>query len=79
MTEQLWKIKKRDPTFWDMGVKLAYNIKLSAATNIELSAGVKNIFDSYQKDLDFGPLKDASYVYGPTLPRMYFVGLKVAL
>lgn len=71
--------EKETPTFWDMGVKLAYNIKLSAATNIELSAGVKNIFDSYQKDLDFGPLKDASYVYGPTLPRMYFVGLKVAL
>lgn len=71
--------EKETPTFWDMGVKLAYNIKLSAATNIELSAGVKNIFDSYQKDLDFGPLKDASYVYGPALPRMYFVGLKVAL
>lgn len=47
--------------------------------NLELSAGVKNIFNSYQKDLDFGPLKDAGYVYGPALPRMFFAGLKLTM
>ncbi len=48
-----------------MGLKLAYTFRLSTSVNLELSAGVKNIFNSYQKDLDFGPLKDAGYVYGP--------------
>lgn len=62
--------------FFDMGVKLAYNFRLSAHCNLELSGGVKNIFDQYQKDLDYGPLKDAAYVYGPTFPRIYFVGVK---
>lgn len=62
--------------FMDVGVKLAYNFRLSAHCNLEVSGGVKNIFDQFQKDLDYGPLKDASYIYGPTLPRLYFVGLK---
>lgn len=66
-------------SFWDMGLKLAYNFQLGKATNLEVSGGVKNIFNSFQKDRDQGMLKDASYVYGPAMPRMYFVGLKVAL
>lgn len=53
------------PDFFDMGLKLAYTFRLSTSVNLELSAGVKNIFNSYQKDLDFGPLKDAGYVYCP--------------
>lgn len=65
--------------FWDMGVKLAYNFKLGAGVNLELNGGVKNMFNSYQKDHDYGPLKDTSYIYGPTLPRMYFFGAKFSL
>ncbi|MCD8101245.1 MAG: TonB-dependent receptor [Alistipes sp.] len=62
--------------FIDVGLKLAYNFSLSAHCNLEVSGGVKNIFDQFQKDLDYGRLKDASYIYGPSLPRLYFVGLK---
>ena len=40
---------------------------------------MKNIFDEYQRDLDFGAGKDASYLYGPALPRTYFVGVKLTL
>lgn len=65
--------------FFDLGTKLAYNFRLSKSVNLELNCGVKNIFDSYQKDLDRGPLKDAGYVYGPALPRMYFVGVKFTM
>lgn len=71
--------EKDTPAFWDMGTKLAYIFKLGAGTNLEINAGVKNIFDAYQKDLDYGITKDASYVYGPALPRMYFVGLKFSI
>ncbi len=27
----------------------------------------RNLTDSYQKDFDQGPLRDASYIYGPRL------------
>lgn len=67
------------PDFFDLGLKLSYNFRLSASVWLELSAGVKNILDSYQQDLDFGVMKDAGYVYGPSLPRMYFVGLKLSM
>ncbi|MGL5785541.1 MAG: TonB-dependent receptor [Bacteroidales bacterium] len=71
--------EKITPNYWDMGVKLAYNIKVSKLFNIEVNGGVKNIFDSYQGDLDFGMNKDAAYIYGPSLPRTVFVGLKMEL
>ncbi len=64
--------------FLDIGVKLAYTFKLSGQTNLELSGGVKNIFNSYQNDFDKGIYRDAGYVYGPGLPRTYFIGLKIS-
>lgn len=67
------------PIFCDMDIRLAYNFEITRNFSLELSAGVKNIFDQYQKDLDKGMLRDAGYIYGPNLPRCYFVGLKLAL
>lgn len=72
-------VERDTPDFWDFGLKLAYNFSIGAGTNLELSAGVKNIFDAYQKDLDYGPYKDASYVYGPALPKMFFFGIKITM
>lgn len=72
-------IEKETPDFWDLGLKLSYNIKISKLINLELNGGVKNILDSYQNDLDFGINKDAAYIYGPSLPRTYFVGLKFTM
>lgn len=71
--------EKKTQAFWDMGIKLAYDIALSPGVNIQLNGGVKNIFDSYQKDIDYGPAKDAGYVYGPALPRMLFFGVKFTM
>ncbi len=66
------------PNFWDFGFKLAYNFKISDLFNLELHAGMKNILDHYQSDLETGELKDAGYVYGPSLPRTVFFGAKIA-
>ena len=66
------------PAFWDMGLRLRYDLRLTRQLRLELSTGVKNLFDSFQRDLDYGAGKDASYVYGPSLPRSYFVGAKFA-
>ncbi|MGL4493873.1 MAG: TonB-dependent receptor, partial [Tannerellaceae bacterium] len=66
------------PDFFDMGVKLSYNIPLTKFVNFEVSAGVKNVFNAYQKDFDQGELRDAGYIYGPSLPRSYFVSGKIS-
>lgn len=66
-------------SFFDVGTKFSYTFSISSNISLEINAGVKNIFDEYQKDLDFGVVKDASYLYGPALPRTYFVGVKISM
>lgn len=67
------------PNFFDMGIKVAYDIKLSNNSILQLNGGVKNIFNSYQNDFDKGADRDAGYIYGPALPRTFFVGLKLGI
>lgn len=67
------------PSFWDFGFKLGYTFRLSDIIKLEVNAGVKNIFDDYQRDLDVGAGRDSAYIYGPSLPRTYFVGVKLYL
>ena len=67
------------PSFWDLGIRLAYDLHLYKHYCLELSAGVKNVLDQYQRDLDKGPLRDAGYIYGITTPRTWFVGLALKI
>jgi outer membrane receptor for ferrienterochelin and colicins len=67
------------PSFFDLSFKIAYNFKLAFNTRLQLNAGVQNIFNSYQNDFDQGPFRDAGYIYGPSLPRTFFAGLKLSL
>ena len=67
------------PTFFDLGIKLAYEIPLYRLYSLEINAGVKNIFNSFQRDIDQGIDRDAGYIYGPSLPRTYFFGLNFKL
>ena len=69
----------RTQSFWDFGCKLSYTFSLSNVINLEVNAGVKNIFDSYQRDIDMGAGRDSAYIYGPALPRTYFFGVKLFL
>ena len=71
--------EKKTPAFWDLGIRLAYDIHLYKHYCLEVSGGVKNILDQFQRDLDKGPDRDANYIYGPTVPRTYFVGLALKL
>jgi len=65
--------------FFDLNLKLAYSFKLKDDVSLEVSAGMKNIFNSYQNDFDQGELRDAGYIYGPSLPRSIYFGLKFAM
>ncbi|MCD7973851.1 MAG: TonB-dependent receptor [Candidatus Azobacteroides sp.] len=67
---------ERTPQFFDLGLKASYDLRLKSM-NLQVSGGVKNIFNSYQKDFDKGANRDAGYIYGPSLPRTAFLSLKI--
>uniref|UniRef100_UPI004056F361 TonB-dependent receptor n=1 Tax=Alistipes sp. TaxID=1872444 RepID=UPI004056F361 len=67
------------PSFFDCGLKLGYTFKLTDLIGLEINTGVKNIFDAYQRDLDVGAGRDSAYIYGPSMPRTYFFGVKFSL
>ncbi len=56
---------------------MSYDIKLTDAMKMEISTGVKNIFNSYQSDFDLGIDRDPAYIYGPISPRTIYVGVKI--
>ena len=51
---------------------------LPAVTWRKLYGGVQNLFNAYQDDFDQGKDRDSKYIYGPGLPRSYFVGCKIS-
>ena len=67
------------PSFLDMGFKLSYTFNLTDLIRLELNGGIKNLFDAYQNDIDMGAGRDSAYIYGPSLPRTYFFGVKLYL
>jgi outer membrane receptor for ferrienterochelin and colicins len=70
------ELRKSNP-FFDAGLKLHYDMHLEKELTLQWFAGMKNIFNSYQNDFDKGIDLDPSYIYGPSLPRTVFLGLKV--
>jgi outer membrane receptor for ferrienterochelin and colicins len=66
------------PDFFDMGIKLAYDFKFYETIGFQINAGVQNIFNSYQRDFDSGSERDSGYVYGPALPRCFYLGVKLS-
>ena len=65
------------PDFWDMGFKAAYELKVYSSFSLQINAGVQNMLNSFQKDFDSGADRDSGYIYGPTLPRSFFMGIKL--
>ena len=65
--------------FFDMGTNVSYIVSLRSKFNITFTLGMKNIFNSFQRDFDIGENRDAGYIYGPALPRTYTFGVKFAL
>ncbi len=65
------------PRFCDVNLRAAYDLRIYKEVTLQLFAGVQNLFNSYQKDFDKGVERDSGYVYGPSLPRSWFVGAKI--
>lgn len=69
----------RTPDFFDASLKLTYTFRILNRVTFDVSAGVSNIFNSYQDDFDIGPTRDSGYIYGPALPRCINAGISVSL
>ena len=67
------------PRFFDANAKLSYELKVYKTACLEFSAGIMNIFNSYQRDFDQGSLRDSGYIYGPSTPRSLMAGIKLHL
>jgi outer membrane receptor for ferrienterochelin and colicins len=65
------------PSFIEFGLKSSYVLKLGRKEKIEFSGGVKNLFDAYQNDFDRGKNRDSNFIYGPAIPRTFFVSIKI--
>ena len=66
------------PNFMEVNMKLAYDFAIYKYITLQINGGIQNITNAYQKDFDKGWNRDSGYIYGPSLPRSYFVGLKVS-
>ena len=65
------------PRFMDLNFKISYDFNLFNSIKLQVNGGVINLLNSYQKDLDTGEDRDSGYIYGPSLPRSLFIGLKL--
>ena len=65
------------PDFFTLNVKLSYDIPVYNDLTLQINGGIQNITNAYQKDFDKGWNRDSDFVYGPSLPRSYFAGIKV--
>jgi outer membrane receptor for ferrienterochelin and colicins len=64
-------------SFFDVNLKASYFLKVAKDFNIELSGGVRNLFNSFQEEFDFGTERDSDFVFGPAAPRSFFLSVKV--
>ena len=67
------------PAFFEWDIKLCYDIPLYKHYTLEVNAGVKNILDQFQSDLDKGMDRDAGFIYGPATPRTFFAGINLKI
>ncbi len=67
------------PAFFEMGIKAAYEFHIYDRYTLEVNCSINNLFNQYQKDLDRGMDRDASFIYGPAMPRTYTLGVNIKL
>ena len=65
-----------DP-FFDVNIKASYHFDVSDDFHLELSGGLRNLFNSYQPEFDSGPTRDSDFIYGPVAPRSVFFSLTI--
>jgi outer membrane receptor for ferrienterochelin and colicins len=62
----------------DMNFKVAYDFDMYSHIKLQLNAGVQNFLNAYQNDFDQGADRDSGYIYGPAVPRCFYLGVKLS-
>ena len=62
--------------FWILNTKFRKSLPHHGHNEFSIFAGIFNLLDDYQRDLDVGILRDAGYVYGPSKPRAFYAGFE---
>lgn len=62
-------VAETTPDFFDLNFKLTREFRIMHSASIDVSLGINNIFNSYQRRFDQGYLRDSGYIFGPMLPR----------
>ena len=66
--------------FSELNLKISYSFQLKKLNNLlDCYIGLKNILDDFQKDFDSGKNRDSNYIYGPNLPRTFFIGFNLKM
>lgn len=65
-------------SFSEFNSKISYTFHIHKfENNLEIYGGIKNILNEYQSDFDKGKNRDSNYIYGPNMPRTFYIGLKI--
>jgi outer membrane receptor for ferrienterochelin and colicins len=67
---------KQTPAFTVVDLSIGRRIGIGARSLV-ISLHGRNLTNAYQRDLDSGPLRDATYTYGPRFPRSIGVQSRV--
>lgn len=59
---------ERTPSFSTIDATVGRRLEVGRA-RLVVTLAARNLTNAYQRDLDAGPLRDATYVYGPRFPR----------
>lgn len=74
-----WGQLVKTKSFFDLGLRMSYDIDLFSSSTLQLYLGANNLLNSFQKDFDFGSFRDSAYIYGPTQPRTVYMGLSLKI
>ena len=77
MGNEIQESLMKSDRFTDLGINFSYHFDLGRDVKLQFDCGVKNIFNSFQDDFDYGSARDAGYVYGPLNPRTVYFGVKL--
>ncbi len=77
INQRTGQLNTRTRDFLTWSVRLAHPVYAGPAGRVVLSAGVRNLLDTRQRDLESGVERDPYYLYGPRTPRTLFAGARV--
>ena len=61
-----------------VNLKIGYQLNINfIKSKVEVYSGIKNILNSYQNNFDIGKNRDSNFVFGPSIPRTLYFGIKI--